>query len=74
MQLPFIISQIQANPSNFNAYRQLIDYYKSCGQLDEAQAFEYLIDRKINEPSSPDHNVQRRSPNSENSIVTQANQ
>lgn len=53
-----IISELQSNPKNLQAYRKLIKFYYSCGKKDEAEAFQYLIEKKYGSNSSDNHEKQ----------------
>lgn len=47
-----IIAELQANPKNLQAYRKIIKYYLSHNRKDEAEAFEYLIEKKYGSNNS----------------------
>jgi hypothetical protein len=45
MDITTIYAEIQINPRNIVAYRQLAEHYKNCNRLNEAEAFQELIAR-----------------------------
>lgn len=52
MRITEIIAEIQANPDNIQAYRHLIAHCKDCNRLEEAAAFEHLVEIKYGLNSS----------------------
>lgn len=52
-----LFADIQTNPNNINAYRQLINYYLECNMLNEAEAFILLLKERgyefNNSPNNP---------------------
>lgn len=51
MQILKLYAEIQANPNNKEAYRQLAQHYKEQGKINEAEAFLELIRRKFDADS-----------------------
>ena len=47
MKIVQLYAELQTNPRNAAAYRQIVEHYKSCNRPDEAEAFEELIKRKF---------------------------
>ena len=52
MKIVNLYSELQVNPRNLKAYRDLAKYYKNCNMENEHQAFMELIHRKFNDHSS----------------------
>ena len=50
-----IIAQIQANPLNVAAYRNMAKYFQSIGKKNEADAILKLIKVKLNGPDNPNN-------------------
>jgi intergrase/recombinase len=44
MELLNLYAEVQANPRNINAYRNIIKYYKKRGMFNEAEAFNMLVE------------------------------
>jgi len=69
MKLTEIIAEIQDNPNNVSAYRQLIEHYKDCNRIEEASAFEYLLEKKYGPNSTNYCKESKKSSNSDDSIA-----
>lgn len=67
-----IIAEIQENPNNLSAYRRLIAYYKDCNLLEEASAFEHLLDIKYGLNSTDSCKEPTKSNNSNDPINTKS--
>jgi hypothetical protein len=54
MNIVQLYAELQTNTRNVAVYRQIVDHYKNCNRLDEAEAFEELVQRKFhaNRPNS----------------------
>ena len=55
-----IYAEIQINPRNIVAYRQLVEHYKICNMPNEAEAFQELIQR-ISDVDGTDINEEQQS-------------
>ena len=60
MDITMIYAEIQTNPRNIVAYRQLVEHYKTCHRLNEAEAFQELIQR-ISDVDGTDINEEQQS-------------
>lgn len=47
-----LIAELQANPRNINVLRELAKHYQNKGMKNEADAFNYLIEKKYETDSS----------------------
>ena len=52
MILTKLYSELQLNPRSKEVYRKIMDEYCKLGMLNEAKAFEYLIEKKFHVDSS----------------------
>jgi intergrase/recombinase len=52
MELLNLYAEVQSNPRNTNAYRSIIKYYRKRGMLNEASAFEMLVEEILHESDS----------------------
>ena len=53
MEIIKLYAELLANPKSIADYKKLIAKYKNCNMLNEANAFQELIQRKFNADSSP---------------------
>ena len=63
-----LYAEIQVNPRNIVAYRQLAEYYKSCNRSNEAEAFLELI-KRISDADDSNINEKQQSYNQDVSGV-----
>ena len=54
MDLINLISEIQSNPRNTSAYRNIVKYYHSQGMIHEAESFSHLLEVEFTNEGS-DH-------------------
>lgn len=52
MKILNLYANLQINPRNKECYRQIVEFYKSLNMLNEANAFEKLIEKKFNDNST----------------------
>ena len=55
MELIRFFSEIQANPNNLNAYRQIIEVFERKGMENEANAFKEMLSKKYGIDSTNSH-------------------
>lgn len=60
MDITMIYAEIQINPRNIVAYRQLAEHYKNCNRPNEADAFLELIRRMWDADSANTHKKQQQ--------------
>lgn len=58
MNITNLFAELQVNPRSVATYRKLVDHYKNCNLLNEAEAFEELIKRKFHADSPTSHQEQ----------------
>jgi len=52
MELLNLYAEVQANPHNINAYRNIVKYYRKRGMFNEAEAFDMLVKEILHESDS----------------------
>jgi|688.fasta_scaffold33908_7 hypothetical protein len=62
MNLTNLYATLQTNPRSKDVYRKLKEKYELLGMLNEAKAFQELIEKKFNADSSNNHKEQSKNP------------
>ena len=56
MKIIKLISKLQSDPDNVKNYRDIIKLYREYGKLNEANAFEYLVNKNFKNDKSNNSN------------------